>query len=926
MNEIRARLAAFSEKWKDACDEDAEAKSFWDALFECYGTNRRQVARFEHAVKKLDGNWGYVDVLWKGKVIIENKSKGKTPAEVKRLHAEAKIQAEDYMERLKPAERPRYLVTCDFGHFEVFDLHNGHEERFTLESLSANAGILGFLGGYEPKRPSHSAPVNIEAVEKLGALYDSMKAGGYPDHDLQAFLVRVLFCLFAEDTGVFEQESFADIIISRTSEDGSDLGMKLGQIFETLDCPTARRQTALDEALIGLPYVNGQLFAGRLALAATDSRMREALIKCCEFDWTKISPAIFGSLFQGVMEPAERRALGAHYTSEDNILKLIKPLFLDALRAEFAAIKSGPQRGRQQKLEAFHDKLAALKFFDPACGCGNFLIITYYELRKLETELLKELHPSGQAVLDIALLTKVSVDQFYGIEIEEFPAQIARVAMWLMDHVANTEFGYAFGQSFTRLPLTKAANIVHGNALRIDWRDVISPAECSYILGNPPFIGHHLQAAEQKADQNRICQNIQASGVLDFVCNWYMKAAEYIQGTSIRCAFVSTNSISQGEQPGILWAELFKRYHLKIQFAHRTFAWASEARGMAHVHCVIIGFGLENISGKSITDYEAGNDHPITHLVTNISPYLIATSDTVITNRSTPICDVPGMKYGSKPTDGGNFILTDSQRQDLLRTEPGATKFVKPYLGAREVMDGQNRYCLWLVDITPQELRQLPEVQRRVEAVKAFRGESDAATTREYAKYPTLFRQIAQPSGDFIIIPRHTSENRRYIPFAYFGPENIVSDSCFFLPETTLYHFGILMSEMHMAWVAQFCGRLESRYRYSKDIVYNNYPWPEASPDQKATVEREAQAVLDARSLFLPPNGTSTLADLYDPVAMPPALAKAHAELDRAVEKCYRKEPFTSDRERVEYLFSLYEKITAPLAITSRPRRKQKSN
>jgi hypothetical protein len=906
MNEIRARLAAFSERWKDACDEDAEAKSFWDALFECYGTNRRQVARFEYPIKKLDGNWGYIDVLWKGKVIVEHKSRGKNLAE-------AKKQAEDYMERLKPAERPRYLVTSDFAKFEIIDLHNGHEDKFTLETLADHASLLGFLGGYEPKRPSLEAPVNVEAVEKLGVLYDSMKAGGYPDHDLQAFLVRVLFCLFAEDTGVFEQESFTGIIQHRTSEDGSDLGIKLAQIFETLDSPTARRQKALDEALVGLPYVNGQLFAGRLALAATDSKMRKALLKCCDFDWSKISPAIFGSLFQGVMEPAERRALGAHYTSEENILKLIRPLFLDALRAEFAAIKSGPERGRQQKLEEFHEKIAKLKFFDPACGCGNFLIITYRELRKLETEVLKELHPSGQAVLDIADLTKVSVDQFFGIEIEEFPAQIARVAMWLMDHVANVDLGYAFGQSFTRLPLTKAANIVHGNALRIPWADVIPQSECSYILGNPPFIGHHLQTAEQKADQHSVCRNIQAAGVLDFVCNWYMKAAEFIQGTSIRCAFVSTNSITQGEQPGILWNELFNRYHLKIQFAHRTFTWASEARGMAHVHCVIIGFGLENTPSKTITDYEGGNDHPVTHEVPNISPYLIATSDTVITNRSTPICDVPSMKYGSKPTDGGNFILSEAEKDALLQSEPGAAKFVKTYLGAREVMDGQTRYCLWLVDITPQELRHLPEVQRRVEAVKVFRSESDAPTTREYASYPTLFRQIAQPRGDFIIIPRHTSENRRYIPFAYFGPENIVSDSCFFLPETTLYHFGILMSEMHMAWVSQFCGRLESRYRYSKDIVYNNYPWPKATTDQIALVERAAQAVLDARAMFLPPAGTSTLADLYDPVAMPPVLAKAHAQLDRAVEKCYRKEPFASDRERVEYLFALYEKLTAPL-------------
>lgn len=927
MNEIRARLAAFSDRWKDACDEDAEAKSFWDALFECYGTNRRQVARFEYPIKKLDGNPGFLDVLWKGKVIVEHKSRGKTPAEVKRQHAEAKKQAEDYMERLKPAERPRYLVTCDFGNFEIFDLHNGHEDKCTLETLADNASLLGFLGGYEPKRPSHEAPVNIEAVEKLGALYDSMKEGGYPDHDLQAFLVRVLFCLFAEDTGVFEQDSFADIINNRTSEDGSDLGIKLAQIFETLDSPTARRQKALDEALAGLPYVNGQLFAGRLALAATDSKMRTALIKCCEFDWSKISPAIFGSLFQGVMEPAERRALGAHYTSEENILKLIRPLFLDSLRAEFAAIKSGPERGRQQKLEEFHNKLARLKFFDPACGCGNFLIITYRELRKLETEVLKELHPSGQAVLDIALLTKVSVDQFYGIEIEEFPAQIARVAMWLMDHVANIELGFAFGQSFTRLPLTKAANIVHGNALRIPWADVIPPAECSYILGNPPFVGQHYQSAEQKADQQAVMAHISAAGVIDFVANWHIKAAEYIHGTKIVVAFVSTNSICQGEQAGLLWSELFGRYGVKIHFAHRTFAWESEARGMARVHCVIVGFANFDISIKIIYDYEGNSEHPAVVHVSNISPYLTGGPDRAVSNRSEPLSAVPKMSWGNKPTDGGHLILSPEERADLIAKEPEAAKFIRPYMSGGDFINGDERYCLWLKDADPNELRSLPLVLQRVEAVRAMRLASKAESTRKYAAYPTLFRQIAQPKSDYLAVPEVSSERRPIIPIAFISKDVICSNKIQFVPDATLWHFGILTSTMHMAWMKLVAGRLESRYSYSNTLVYNNYPWPEATSDQIAAVERAARVVLDARAMFLSPTGTSTLADLYDPVAMPPVLAKAHAELDRAAEKCYRKEPFISDRERVEYLFALYEKITAPLAASAaaKPARRKKS-
>ena len=875
------------------------------------------MARFEYPIKKLDGNWGFIDVLWKGKVIVEHKSRGKNLAE-------AKKQAEDYMERLKPAERPRYLVTSDFGRFEIFDLHNGQEDKLTLGTLADHASLLGFLGGYEPKRPSLEAPVNIAAVEKLGALYDSMKSGGYPDHDLQRFLVRVLFCLFAEDTGVFEQESFTGIIQNRTSEDGSDLGIKLAQIFETLDTPNERRQAALDEALAALPYVNGELFTGRLALAATDSRMRTALLECCDFDWSKISPAIFGSLFQGVMEAAERRSLGAHYTSEENILKLIRPLFLDALRAELAAIKSGPERGRQQKLEEFHEKIAKLKFFDPACGCGNFLIITYRELRKLETELLKALHPSGQAVLDIAHLNKVNVDQFYGIEIEEFPAQIARVAMRLMDHIANIELGYAFGQSFTRLPLTKAAHIVHGNALQLDWKTVIPPEECSYILGNPPFVGHQWRTVEQMQDMELIWGAEGRFGRLDFVTAWYRKAADFITPLT-RCAFVSTNSISQGEQVGIMWSDLFQR-GVKIHFAHRTFAWESEARGKAHVHCVIIGFGLGNLPDKLLYDYDndpKGHSPSITKC-NNISPYLVEGSDLVLPSRTDSRTGLPQMTKGSQPTDGGFLILSAEARDELLAQDPIAEKWIRPYMGGEDFINGKNRWCLWLKDADPSELRKCPAVLERVEGVRTSRLKSPTPSVRECANTPTLFTQNRQPSQPYLVVPEVSSETRRFIPIGFLSPEIIASNKLQMIPGASIFHFGIMSSTMHMAWMRVVAGRLESRFSYAP-AVYNNYPWPEVTEEQRAGVERAAQAVLLERSIFLPPNGKSTLADLYDPVAMPPVLAKAHAELDRAVEKCYRKEPFASDRERVEFLFALYEKLTAPLVAPKNktPRRKK---
>ena len=914
-NEIRARCASFAEHWSDASDEDADAKSFWDHLFTCYGANRRQVASFEAPVRMLNGNLGYIDLIWKGKLLVEHKSRGKD------LNA-ARSQGLDYIERLKPHERPRWLVTSDFARFHIHDLHNGQEDSLLLQDLAALAELFGFLAGYEPKRPTSEAPVNLEAVERLGGLYDAMKAGGYPQEDLPMFLVRVLFCLFAEDTGVFGRDVFTDFISYRTQEDGSDLGPRLEQFFRVLDTPKDRRQRHTDELLAELDYVNGALFTGHLAFAEMNSAMRKALLACTEFDWSRISPAIFGSLFQGVMDAAERRAIGAHYTAEDNILKLIGPLFLDALKAELAAILTGPERGREAKLEAFHHKLASLNFFDPACGCGNFLIITYREIRKLEIQVLKALHPQGQHVFDISLLSKVRVSQFHGIEIESFPAQIARVAMWLMDHIENMELGYSFGLSLTRLPLVESANIVCGNALRVDWKEVIAPEKCSYILGNPPFVGHHYQSAKQKEDQRYVMANISASGVIDFVANWHLLAAHYIQGTKIGTAFVSTNSICQGEQAGLLWSEMFGRYRVKIHFAHRTFTWTSEARGKAHVHCVIVGFACHDTDNKLIYDYDQNPETPTQSKVANISPYLVVGADMVVTNRSTALCAVPKMSWGNKPTDGGHLILSPEEREVLIAKEPAAAKFIRPYMSGGDFIKGIDRYCLWLKDAKPEELRSLPMVMARVEKVRIMRLASTAESTRKFASYPTLFRQVAQPETNYLAIPEVSSERRRFIPIAFVRSDVICSNKIQFVPDATLWHFAVLTSTMHMAWMRQVCGRLKSDYSYSNTLVYNNYPWPmDATEAQREVVEKAAQAVLDARAQF----PDSTLADLYDPVAMPPALAKAHAALDLAVDRCYRKEPFNSDRERVEHLFALYEKLIEPLAATPQKSRKPKS-
>ncbi len=621
------------------------------------------------------------------------------------------------------------------------------------------------------------------------------------------------------------------------------------------------------------------------------------------------------------MDSKERRQIGAHYTAEKNILKLIRSLFLDDLRAEFESIKADRSTRRTARLQEFHDKLASLHFLDPACGCGNFLVLTYRELRKLELEVLLELHGQQHEMSldDVNRLSKLNVHQFYGIEVEEFPARIAEVALWLTDHQANIALSQAFSQLVLRLPLRASPHIVVGNALRIDWRTVLPPEQCSFVLGNPPFVGKHLMNGEQGADMELVWSDITGTGVLDYVTAWYKRAAEYIHHTRIPVAFVSTNSITQGEQVGALWPPLFQRYGLKIHFGHRTFAWESEARGKAHVHVVIIGFGAFDTGGKRIYDYADDGEKATVSTAGNISPYLIEGSDVAIASRSTPVCEVPECMYGNKPTDGGHLIVEEQDRKEFLEANPEAKQFIRPLLCAEEYLYSIPRWCLWLVDASPSEIRSITGIKKRVEAVRDFRLASKKGPTREMANQPTLFAEIRQPKTRYMLVPQHTSQLRRYVPFGYFSPNHIVHNSCSAIPDATLYHFGVLSSEMHMAWVKTVCGRIKSDYRYSTNLVYNNYPWPAVVTDkQRVAVEAAAQAVLDARAQF----PTSTLADLYDPLTMPAPLLKSHQELDRAVDRCYRPEPFPSDRHRVEYLFALYEKITAPLIPTQKKRRR----
>ncbi len=681
--------------------------------------------------------------------------------------------------------------------------------------------------------------------------------------------------------------------------------------------PTAeKRQKNLDETLAAFPYVNGDLFAENLGFADFNRDMRNALLACTHFDWSRISPAIFGSLFQAVMEPRERRQIGGHYTSERDILKVIRALFLDDLREEFLRVRSS-----KGQVRAFHDKLAGLRFLDPACGCGNFLVITYRELRLLEIEVLRAIYGSTDQALDIQHLSRLDVDAFYGIEIREWPARIAEVAMWLMDHQMNIRLSEAFGQYFVRLPLRQSPTIVCDNALRLDWKTILPPDQCSYVLGNPPFVGKQFATAEQKADMELVCGRVKGGGILDYVTGWYFKAAEYIQGTQIVVGFVSTNSISQGEQVGVLWKELFAHYRIKIHFAHRTFAWESEARGKAHVHVVIIGFAAFDTANKRLFDYQANGGEVTVANVRNISPYLVEGGDIVILSRSKPICAVPEIVFGNMPNDGGHLILGEAEKADLLRKEPGAKKLIRPFLGAQEFINGAHRWCLWLKDASPAELRSLPEVMARVEGVRKHRGASRRETTHKLASTPTLFGEIRQPDSGYLLIPSVSSETRSYIPIAFMPKSVIASNLVLMVPKATRYHFAVLCSAMHMAWVRQVCGRLKSDYRYSNNLVYNNYPWPESpSEKQRAAVEAAAQEVLDVRAEFQAKG--ANLAELYDPLAMPPALVKAHAALDRAVDRCYRSQPFTNERQRVEFLFALYEKLTAPLIPAAKKKRK----
>lgn len=952
-NEIKDRALHFSKEWEGTTNEEADAKPFLVEFFNVFGISSKRVSTFEHRVKKLDDTDGYIDLLWKGTILIEMKSRGKNLDK-------AYQQANDYTYGLQQYELPKYILICDFENFRLYDLEEGKTITFKLNELIQNVQHFGYLLGYQKKFYKEQDPANIKAAELMGKLHDRLEEIGYTGHPVEVYLVRILFLLFAEDTSIFNKQQFQDYIEQRTAEDGSDLAAKLQELFQVLNTPKENRFKNLDEQLAEFPYVNGKLFEENLPTASFDSKMRKALLECCYIDWSKISPAIFGSMFQSVMNPKERRNLGAHYTSETNILKLIKPLFLDELWKEFESLKDN-----KSKLSGFHKKLSTLKFLDPACGCGNFLVITYRELRLLELEILRLLFASGQRVIDVRDIIWLDVDMMYGIEYEEFPARIAEVAMWLIDHQMNMQLSNEFGQYFVRLPLKKAAKIVHADALKTDWQSLLNPVneinvvakhaniflveepvveyktvnvqtetfeiykgkkteetaevKFNYILGNPPFIGSRIMNKAQKESLITVFENAKNTGDLDYVTAWYIKAAKYIQNTKIKAAFVSTNSIVQGLQTSLLWSQMLYKYNIKIHFAHRTFKWSNEGKGNAAVYCVIVGFANYDTNEKLIFEYEdiKGEAHEIK--AKNINPYLVDAKDILVERRQKAISNIPEMCFGNMPADGGQLLFTTEQKNEFLAKEPQAEQYFRKFIGSQEFINNIERWCLWLQDINPTELKSLKLVLERVQRVKAIREKSSRP---QLAQTPYLFAQITQPKGvDYIVIPSVSSERRKYIPMGFEKSNVIASNLNLIVPNGTLYHFGILMSRMHMAWVKSVCGRLESRFRYSKDIVYNNYPWPlNATDKQIKAIETAAQKVLDARLQF--PN--SSLANLYDPLTMPPALVKAHQELDKAVDLCYRSQPFTNEANRMEYLLGLYEKYTANLFTIDTKKKKTK--
>ena len=918
MNDTEQKLAAkkFAEYWKGRGYEKGESQKFWTSLLrDVYGVeNTDDFISFENQVHLDHTSFidGYIPAT---RVMIEQKSLGKDLKKpIKQSDGSSLTpfeQAKRYITNLPFSQHPKWIVTCNFSTFLVYDMEqpNSEPEEILLENLEKEYYRLQFLTDTGSEHLKRELEVSIAAGDIVGLLYDAF-AKQYTDptspvalHSLNVLCVRLVFCLYAEDAGIFGHHAmFHDYLAGK---DARGTRQALIKLFEVLDTKPEERDPYLkddDPILAAFPYVNGGLFADEsISIPPITEEIRDLLLTkaSANFNWAEISPTIFGAVFESTLNPETRRSGGMHYTSIENIHKVIDPLFLDDLKAELAEIRAeAVEKTRMKRLKAFQDKLAALTFLDPACGSGNFLTETYLSLRRLENEVIRELM-GGQSVIggEDWNPIRVSITQFYGIEINDFAATVAKTALWIAESQMMKETEEIVLMQLEFLPLKTNANIAEGNALRLNWESVAPKEKLSYIMGNPPFVGARLMDKHQKADVTRIFAGWNNAGNLDYVSCWYKKCADMMTGTAIRAALVSTNSVSQGESVANLWEPLFNA-GVHIDFAHRTFRWDSEAKIKAHVHCVIIGFSkAPNPKPKLLFDSERY------HEVGNINGYLLDAENIFINSRSKPICDVPEIGIGNKPIDGGFYLFDKDEMEEFIKKEPASKKYFRPWYGSREFINRCPRYCLWLGDCSPAELRNMPYCLERVTKVREYRLASPSEGTVKLADKPTRFHVENMPKSNYIIIPSTSSEHRRYVPMGFLTPDTISSNAVHIIPDANLYHFGVLTSNVHMAWMRAVCGRLKSDYRYSKDIVYNNFPWPSPSAEQRAEIERTAQGILDARAMF----PDSSFADLYDDVTMPIELRKAHRANDRAVMKAYGFSIKMSESECVAELMKMYQ-------------------
>lgn len=907
----------FAAYWKGKGYEKGESQKFWlELLGQVFGVeNPSHYIEFEDQVH-LD-HTSFIDgYIPETKVLIEQKSLGKKLKSAIRQSDGTSLtpfqQAKRYSAELPYSRRPRWIITCNFSEFLVYDMENpnAEPEQIFLENLPKEYYRLNFLTDTKNENIRREMEISIKAGELVGQIYDALrKQYVKPDspeslRSLNILCVRLVFCLYAEDADVFDRMSFHDYLDSFKT---NHLRTAIIDLFKTLDTPIEKRDPYLDDELAVFPYVNGGLFEEeQIEIPQFTEEIRQTLLQnaSADFDWSEISPTIFGAVFESTLNPETRRKGGMHYTSIENIHKVIDPLFLNDLRDELEEIKLLKQRKvRENKLNEFCEKLSKLKFLDPACGSGNFLTETYLSLRSLENEALKMIH-QDQIVMDMGDVIKVKISQFYGIEINDFAVTVAKTALWIAENQMLQKTADIVHTKLDFLPLTTNAYIVKGNALQLDWNKVVNKNELNHIMGNPPFIGYSLQSKEQKNDILSIYVDetgkpYKTAGKIDYVSGWYFKAAQMIAGTRIECAFVSTNSITQGEQVAGVWKPLYERFKIHITFAHKTFRWDSEASSKAHVHCVIVGFCAFD-SRKEKFLFDNGSQKP----AKNINPFLVDAPIVFIESNKNPICDVPKMTTGNRPADGGHLIIEKEEYADFIKREPKAKAYIKRLTGSVEYINNKERYCLWLVGVSPSELRQMPTVMRRVEACRNDRLHG-APDRQKLANTPTLFRETKNPES-YIIVPAVSSEKRRYIPMGFLGNDVIPTNLALIVPNANLYHFGILISNVHMAWMRAVCGRLEMRYRYSKDIVYNNFPWCNPTPEQKARIEKTAQAILDARALY--PN--CSLADLYDETAKPNELTVAHQNNDRAVMEAYGFSTGMTESECVAELMKMYSELT----------------